>query len=296
MSNCVDQATIELIARNVVLRMVMDHTLQAGLRSCETDCSWLGHETRVVTCDQLENAIDDALGLQVEAFEFDSETNQLTLRTNNSTHTVDLSSLEGGRPVAFNVDAEGVISLTTQDGTVLTTNLGPYVDAAIDAALNDRVDSDEFRQDIIDLIHAELARDEFQTAVRNLIQSSYVTDEFVDAVDTQIQAGYASPEFSGAVNALVQAGFLSDEFNTAVDGRIAQAFQSDEFADAVTEVAEDAFANMAAPAAAAPSESEDEALPTTMIGSRTAILGRPDGFMLIAGKRVPFWDDECAGE
>lgn len=279
MSNCVDQATIELIARNVVLRMVMDHTLQAGLRSCETDCSWLGHETRVVTCDQLEGAIDDALGLQVEAFEFNSETNQLTLRTNNSTHTVDLSSLEGGRPVAFNVDAEGVISLTTQDGTVLTTNLGPYVDAAIDAALNDRMDSDEFRQDIIDLIHAELARDEFQTAVRNMIE-----------------AGYASPEFSGAVNALVQAGFLTDEFNTAVDGRIAQAFQSDEFADAVTEVAEDAFANMAAPAAAAPGESEDEALPTTMIGSRTAILGRPDGFMLIAGKRVPFWDDECAGQ
>lgn len=279
MSNCVDQATIELIARNVVLRMVMDHTLQAGLRSCETDCSWLGHETRVVTCDQLEGAIDDALGLQVEAFEFNSETNQLTLRTNNSTHTVDLSSLEGGRPVAFNVDAEGVISLTTQDGTVLTTNLGPYVDAAIDAALNDRMDSDEFRQDIIDLIHAELARDEFQTAVHNMIE-----------------AGYASPEFSGAVNALVQAGFLSDEFNTAVDGRIAQAFQSDEFADAVTEVAEDAFANMAAPAAAAPGESEDEALPTTMIGSRTAILGRPDGFMLIAGKRVPFWDDECAGQ
>lgn len=279
MSNCVDQATIELIARNVVLRMVMDHTLQAGLRSCETDCSWLGHETRVVTCDQLENAIDDALGLQVEAFEFDSETNQLTLRTNNSTHTVDLSSLEGGRPVAFNVDAEGVISLTTQDGTVLTTNLGPYVDAAIDAALNDRMDSDEFRQDIIDLIHAELARDEFQSAVR-----------------TMIEAGYASPEFSGAVNALVQAGFLTDEFNTAVDGRIAQAFQSDEFVDAVTGVAEDAFANMAAPAAAAPGESEDEALPTTMIGSRTAILGRPDGFMLIAGKRVPFWDDECAGQ
>lgn len=279
MSNCVDQATIELIARNVVLRMVMDHTLQAGLRSCETDCSWLGHETRVVTCDQLEGAIDDALGLQVEAFEFNSETNQLTLRTNNSTHTVDLTSLEGGRPVAINVDAEGVISLTTQDGTVLTTNLGPYVDAAIDAALNDRMDSDEFRQDIIDLIHAELARDEFQTAVRNMIE-----------------AGYASPEFSGAVNALVQAGFLSDEFNTAVDGRIAQAFQSDEFADAVTEVAEDAFANMAAPAAAAPGESEDEALPTTMIGSRTAILGRPDGFMLIAGKRVPFWDDECAGQ
>lgn len=279
MSNCVDQATIELIARNVVLRMVMDHTLQAGLRSCETDCSWLGHETRVVTCDQLEGAIDDALGLQVEAFEFNSETNQLTLRTNNSTHTVDLSSLEGGRPVAINVDAEGVISLTTQDGTVLTTNLGAYVDAAIDAALNDRMDSDEFRQDIIDLIHAELARDEFQTAVRNMIE-----------------AGYASPEFSGAVNALVQAGFLSDEFNTAVDGRIAQAFQSDEFADAVTDVAEDAFANMAAPAAAAPGESEDEALPTTMIGSRTAILGRPDGFMLIAGKRVPFWDDECAGQ
>lgn len=279
MSNCVDQATIELIARNVVLKMVMDHTLQAGLRSCETDCSWLGHETRVVTCAQLEGAIDDAIGLQVEEFEFDSETNQLTLRTNNSSHTVDLSSLEGGRPVAFNVDAEGVISLTTQDGTVLTTNLGPYVDAAIDAALNDRMDSDEFRQDIIDLIHAELARDEFQTAVRNMIE-----------------AGYASPEFSGAVNALVQAGFLTDEFNTAVDGRIAQAFQSDEFADAVTDVAEDAFANMAAPAAAAPGESEDEALPTTMIGSRTAILGRPDGFMLIAGKRVPFWDDECAGQ
>lgn len=279
MSNCVDQATIELIARNVVLRMVMDHTLQAGLRSCETDCSWLGHETRVVTCTQLEGAIDDALGLQVEEFSFDSETNQLTLRTNNSAHTVDLSALEGGRPVAFNVDAEGEISLTTQDGTVLATNLGAYVDAAIDAALNDRLGSDEFRQDIIDLIHAELARDEFQTAVR-----------------TMIEAGYASPEFSGAVNALVQAGFLSDEFNTAVDGRIAQAFQSDEFADAVTEVAEDAFANMAAPAAAAPGESEDEALPTTMIGSRTAILGRPDGFMLIAGKRVPFWDDECAGQ
>lgn len=279
MSNCVDQATIELIARNVVLRMIMDHTVQAGLRSCETDCSWLGHETRVVTCAQLEGAIDDALGLQVEAFEFNSETNQLTLRTNNSSHTVDLSSLEGGRPVAFNVDAEGVLSLTTQDGTVLTTNLGAYVDAAIAAALDGRMDSDEFRQDIIDLIHAELARDEFQAAVR-----------------TMIEAGYASAEFSGAVNALVQAGFLSDEFNTAVDGRIAQAFQSDEFADAVTEVAEDAFANMAAPAAAAPGESEDEALPTTMIGSRTAILGRPDGFMLIAGKRVPFWDDECAGQ
>lgn len=242
MSNCVDQATIELISRNVVLRMVMDHTLQAGLRSCEADCSWLGHETRVVTCAQLEGAIDDALGLQVEEFVFNSETNQLTLRTNNSAHTVDLSTLEGGRPVAFNVDAEGEISLTTQDGTVLATNLGAYVDAAINGALNDRLGSDEFRQDTIDLIHAEMARDEFQTAVRNLIQSSYVTDEF---------------------------------------------------ADAVTDIAVEAFSNMSATAAAAPDSTTEDSLPTTMIGDRTALLGQPDGFMLIAGKRVPFWDVEC---
>lgn len=313
MSNCVDQATIELIARNVVLRMVMDHTLQAGLRSCEPDCGWLGHETRVVTCDQMENAIEEALGLQVEDFKFDPETNQLTLRTNNSTHTVDLSVLEGGRPVALNVTADGVIELTTKDGEKITTSLAAYVDAAISQALGEALAGDGLRQDIIDLIHAELSRDEFREAVRELIEASfasgafetavdlriqagYSSAEFQGAVDSRIQAGYASEEFRGTVNSLIQAGYLSDEFGLAVDARISDAFDGDEFRDAVSDIAEDVMANMQAPSAASPSMSEDEALPTVMIGDRSAILGRPDGFMTIAGKRVPFWDDECAGQ
>lgn len=43
-------------------------------------------------------------------------------------------------------------------------------------------------------------------------------------------------------------------------------------------------------AAQAPTTSEASALPTTMYGGRGAILGQPDGWMLVAGKKLPYWN------
>lgn len=80
MSSCIDQNFIELIVRNVIARMIQDHTLQAGLRSCLPDCGWLGHETRVATCDQLPD-VDDAIEDALEDFLCNAEFKACVLAT-----------------------------------------------------------------------------------------------------------------------------------------------------------------------------------------------------------------------
>lgn len=226
MSNCVDQTMIELIARNAILRMIADHTLQAGLRSCSADCSWLGHETRVVTCAQLEDAIEDALGLQVLSMVFDPNTNLLTLTTNGGAHSVDLSALEGGRPVAFNADASGNLTLTLQDGTALSTSIAAYVAAATSALNGDR------------------------PVALNLDAAGVLTLTLQDGTSL-------TTSISAYVNAAVAAVMV---FGTTTG----------------------------------PSTTESSELPTTVIGDRSQLLGRPDGWMTISGKRVPFWNaPEC---
>ena len=41
--------------------------------------------------------------------------------------------------------------------------------------------------------------------------------------------------------------------------------------------------------ASAPPTNEGPALPTTVYGARVALLGQPDGWLDIGGRKIPFW-------
>lgn len=45
-----------------------------------------------------------------------------------------------------------------------------------------------------------------------------------------------------------------------------------------------------------PTSMEMETLPHTVVGGLNALLGAPDGFMLINGKRVPYYENEANDE
>ena len=59
MANCVDQAYIEMIVRNVVAQLTQDHVVQMALKNCAGN--WLGHESRVVECSELEGLVQDMI-------------------------------------------------------------------------------------------------------------------------------------------------------------------------------------------------------------------------------------------
>lgn len=103
-SNCVDQNLIELIARNAVMKLIQDHTLQPGLKSC--DCNWLGGEVRIPTCDALPSIINEFI-----------EGGELDLPT----------------PTRVDVTAGGELVITLSDGSAISGDLSAYVRSAIEA-------------------------------------------------------------------------------------------------------------------------------------------------------------------
>jgi len=130
--NCIDTDLIELVARNVVFKLLNEHTLQAGLRSCGDTCDWLGHESKVATCAQLDAAIAGvAVGDTIEDFEYNPSTGQLTITTDQSTYSVVLPTPDDAvntHAVALVLGADNVLRLTLNDGTVLAATFQPLVD------------------------------------------------------------------------------------------------------------------------------------------------------------------------
>lgn len=138
--NCTDTDLIELIARNVVFKLLSEHTLQAGLRSCGDTCDWIGHETKVATCAQLEAALQPGnLGDTIEDFTYDPDTGQLTIFTDQGQHAVvlpTLADMDDVHAVSLVLGVDNNLRLTLSDGTILTTSMQPLVD--IVEALTDR--------------------------------------------------------------------------------------------------------------------------------------------------------------
>lgn len=217
MSNCIDPNYVELIARNAILKMLSDHTLQAGLRDCA--CGWIGHETRVVTCDALpglvEALIDDGdiefSDYRVTDFSWNGGDGELTLTTTDQSWTVNLSELmNAARVVNMDVNSAGTLVLTFSDGSTLEADLIPVIRGEIDAWANETWPCGPF---------TEVEHDETLTG------------------------------------------------NGTTCSPLA----------------------VAAPSVAAPTTSEDDALPTVMYGGRTEILGTPVGWVNIGGVRVPHY-------
>lgn len=98
MSNCIDPNYVELIARNAILKLLSDHTLQAGLRDCS--CNWIGHETRVVTCDSLVDLVSDG---------------------------IEEGDIPVPRLLSAVVNSEGELVLTFSDGSVVTIDLAQAI-------------------------------------------------------------------------------------------------------------------------------------------------------------------------
>jgi len=132
MADCVDPKLMELIARNVVFKLINEHTLQSGLRSCDDTCSWLPHESRLVTCDQLNAAIGGIeVGDTIEDFLYNSATGLLTIRTDQGDFSVTLPIPEENTdtfPVSLELAADYTLVLTLNTGVQLTTTFQPLVD------------------------------------------------------------------------------------------------------------------------------------------------------------------------
>lgn len=132
MADCVDPKLMELIARNVVFKLINEHTLQSGLRSCDSTCTWLSHESRVATCDQLDAAIAGVdIGDTIEGFTYDPDTGLLTIDTDQGNFYVTLPIPEANTdtyPVSLVLGADYVLSLTLNNGTILTTSFQPLAD------------------------------------------------------------------------------------------------------------------------------------------------------------------------
>lgn len=144
MSNCIDPNYVELIARNAILKMLADHTLQAGLRDCA--CGWIGHETRVVTCDSLSGLVQDLIdegevspsAYRVTDFSWNGTDGELTLATTDQTWTVNLSELmNAARVVNMDVNSAGTLVLTFSDGSTLEADLVPVIRGEIEDWANE---------------------------------------------------------------------------------------------------------------------------------------------------------------
>lgn len=246
MSNCVDQALIELIARNAILKMITDHTLQPALRDC--DCGWLGHETTVLTCAALDakiaEMVQDGTISRITGVTFDAATNEIVVTTESEVFRASLVPLVDGiagdlaaavasletqisnsRVQSLVIDANGQLVLTRGDGTTATVDLETFLAGQVNEVLN----------------------------------------EFWPCGPLQRVHFASGAPFTGQ--------------GTSCD-------PMDLDCEAMAECVGDALADQIA---SAPPTNEGPALPTTVYGSRVALLGQPDGWLDIGGRKIPFW-------
>lgn len=179
MSSCIDTNLIELIVRNVIARMIQDHTLQAGLRNCAPDCSWLGHETRVATCDQIPD---------------------------------------------------------------------------IDDALDDFLCNDEFKECV-------------QESIDDSLEDFLCNDEFKECVLATIRELWPCGDFTHVVHDDTLVGMGTECVPLSVNPEA-----------------------ICFPGVSSPATTNGTELPTYIVGSRMSLLGTPDGWMEICGRKVPYWN------
>ena len=220
MSSCIDTNLIELIARNVIARMIQDHTLQAGLRSCAPDCSWLGHETRVATCDMLPD-IEDALDDFLCNAEF-------------------RACVEG---IIRNMWTCGDFVEVTHDDTLAGrgTTCSP---------LSVNVEALNIPEIIGEELDDFLCNTAFRACVLTIIRELWTCGDFTSVVHDDTLTGTGTDCAPLSVNP-----------------------------DAIC-----------FPGASSVPDTNGTELPTYVIGNRSGLLGRPDGWMLICGRKVPYWN------
>lgn len=246
MSNCVDQALIELIARNAILKMITDHTLQPALRDC--DCGWLGHETTVLTCAALDakiaEMVQDGTISRITGVTFDAATNEIVVTTEAEVFRASLAPLVNGiaadlanavlalqgqiddsRTQSLAIDAAGLLVLTRGDGTTASVDLATFLSGQVNDVLN----------------------------------------EFWPCGPLQRVHTVADSPFTGQGTSCDPLGLDCEAMADCV---------ADGLADLI---------------ASAPPTNEGPALPTTVYGARVALLGQPDGWLDIGGRKIPFW-------
>ena len=126
-----NQYLVETIIKSVLLEMLNDGTLQAGLKKCDAACDdYLGKGTQVVTCEQLPSQICAAISADldclpfVETFTLIGTTLTLTL-TDGQTFVVNLSSLVGTDVFVSKYEFIGgdTLRITQNDGSVFNANV-----------------------------------------------------------------------------------------------------------------------------------------------------------------------------
>ena len=222
MSNCVESSYIELIARNAILKMLSDHTLQAGLRDCE--CSWLGHEAKVATCNQLADVT----------------------------------------PESLDVNSEGELILTLGDGSQISVPLAPFIQELVDAAKVVALNATASGELVLTFGDGSQLTVNLTDLVMNVL-NAYIAERWPCGLMDRVNYEEDQP-FKGMGSDCSPFEFDCEKAAPC----IGEVFASDE--------------------ADAPSTTETPVLPTTMFGARTAVLGQPDGWMNIGGKKVPYWD------
>lgn len=218
MSSCIDTNLIELIVRNVIARMIQDHTLQAGLRSCAPDCGWLGHETRVPTCDQLpdiEEALDDFL-------------------CNEDFRACVLSIIRELWTCGDFVEVTHDGSLLGRGTTCAPLSINP---AAITPIIEEGLE--DF-----------LCNEAFKACVLATIRELWTCGDFTHVVHDDTMTGLGTECSPLSVNPEA----------------------------------------ICFPGTSSPPTTNSTELPTFIVGSRMSLLGTPDGWMEICGRKVPYWN------
>lgn len=245
MSNCVDQALIELIARNAILKMLADHTLQAGLRDC--DCGWLGHETTVLTCAALDTKIAEMVAdgtiSRITGVTFDAVTNEIVV-------TTEAQEFRAGLQPLLDSVADDLASAVSA------------LQAQINAERTQSLTIDAFGQLVLTRGNGTTTAVDLETFLQS--QVNEVLNEFWPCGPLQ-RVHYGDAPFTGQGTSCDPLGL-----------------DCEELAECVGEALADQIAS-------APPTNEGPALPTTVYGARVALLGQPDGWLDIGGRKIPFW-------
>lgn len=258
---CVDPEYIELIAKSLIQKKLECHELQAGIKSCDSD--WIGHENKVVLCNELEDRIQDAI-------------NDGSLEV----HTDDPITGDGSEDDPISLDKEKLKSIVAEvfrnkDGDPLSEGTKLYSKSEVD--------------DIAEDVDPDLKNSKGKDLSKGT--ELYNTGEVDDAIETlkkdiesQLECGltngvHAKDSLTGNGTCDDQLGvdkdwldkYLDENTQVVAMDKCPEGYQSDEGDSTPIQ------------------ETEGDSLPTTIIGTsgqdksdvRKAILGRPDRFMKI---------------
>ncbi len=338
-SNCVDTALLELIVRNAVFKMLQDHTLQSGVKAC--DCNWIGHETKLVTCDALPglagDLVEDGLVSRVVDFTWDPVTHELTLETVSQSWTVNLSTilaevavsmeamrdeleaadealaidlvaqidavqaqLDATRILTMAIEASGDLVLTKGDGSTLSVDLDSFVRDTVNDLFNELWPCGPLMQVAHDdsLLGAGTSCDPLRVSPAWFIsQDSFLRvvnydpathtltlevgpdggpyETFTVDLSTLLPIVVTGPVLTGNGTLNTPLGFDCEAAAACIEPFLSLNGDTDSLVPIDTTAA---------------SSTEAPELSTTVYGDRDFLLGGPDGWMNVGGKRVPYWN------